>query len=603
MNDVIKSDYIDESSIMPMHVTPLIANTRIRKLDDHVYRDGDTHKTRTKLRIPHLNALDNEIHDLVSKSVKKMILVCDDRNTARRAARYVMMQSAVCTARTKEVQASADYTEFMAEMDEELQDLYDEASEVRSDVFEVSFDTIAESEKSVDNAYLKSVVTEMISGVPFLFTGFEDGHDISRKLEALKSIVTKDPVFVWIRSSQRHEPWVLDLEMNEEYGVLKIESPTDAYYEKMFERMLIRTGTKLQDGVSVSEAVMMIRRRLGALFDEQSLDWMFRQALDSAQKRDNDRSVLCLEDFCPDYDPDDNALNRLMRMTGLGNLKRTIKEDLALKKEQSRNPKLKKKQLHGNMIFCGNPGTGKTTSVRIYAECMAEGAGSNGVFVIASREDLIGKYVGHTSPKIAQRFKEAEGGVLFIDEAGFFLNNDSGGYVREALKELVRYMEIMPDVTVIFGMYEREVPDFLALDEGLRSRISQIIRFEDYTDQELLDIAEYMCEENGYRLDEQCRPHITKYMKELRGSNDFGNAREVRRLIENALRAHSIALYDDSGIGLKAPTDPDTISVSDIKGGIERSRDEYGKDRPKRKIGFSIPEEFDRLIDGTAINL
>ena len=71
--------------------------------------------------------------------------------------------------------------------------------------------------------------------------------------------------------------------------------------------------------------------------------------------------------------------------------------------------------------------------------------------------------------------------MLFVDEAGFFLNRGAGGFVDEAIKEFVRFMELYLDVTVIFAMYESEVADFLGKDEGLASRNAQEEHFGDYT--------------------------------------------------------------------------------------------------------------------------
>ena len=131
-------------------------------------------------------------------------------------------------------------------------------------------------------------------------------------------------------------------------------------------------------------------------------------------------------------------------MTGLIEPKRMVRESVAYLKETARNPRLLTADVHNNLIFCGNPGTGKTSVAGIYARALAENGARNGVLENASRQDLIGKFVGHTAARIASKFEEARGGVLFIDEAGFFINRESGGFVSEALKELVRYMETMP---------------------------------------------------------------------------------------------------------------------------------------------------------------
>ena len=72
-----------------------------------------------------------------------------------------------------------------------------------------------------------------------------------------------------------------------------------------------------------------------------------------------------------------------------------------------------------HMCFRGNPGTGKTTVARIVGRIFSEEKilSEKDRFVEAQRSDLIGEYIGQTSPKTKGVIKKAKGGVLFIDEA------------------------------------------------------------------------------------------------------------------------------------------------------------------------------------------
>lgn len=75
-----------------------------------------------------------------------------------------------------------------------------------------------------------------------------------------------------------------------------------------------------------------------------------------------------------------------------------------------------KASLH--MVFTGNPGTAKTSVARLFAEILKdEKVLSTGTFVEAGRADLVGDHVGATAPLVKRKFKEAQGGILFIDEA------------------------------------------------------------------------------------------------------------------------------------------------------------------------------------------
>jgi SpoVK/Ycf46/Vps4 family AAA+-type ATPase len=74
--------------------------------------------------------------------------------------------------------------------------------------------------------------------------------------------------------------------------------------------------------------------------------------------------------------------------------------------------------LNLNMIFSGNPGTGKTTVATILADilCKLGYLKRNKVSVIGSH-DLIGEYVGHTAQKTEKLLRENKGGVIILDEA------------------------------------------------------------------------------------------------------------------------------------------------------------------------------------------
>ena len=270
-------------------------------------------------------------------------------------------------------------------------------------------------------------------------------------------------------------------------------------------------------------------------------------------------------------------MERLRSMTGLDNVKKVADELSALAREELVNERLG--ILHKNMIFVGNPGTGKTTSAKLLADIMAEEGNTNTSFVIAERKSLIGKYVGHTAHNVAGKFEEARGGVLFVDEAGFFLNEESGGYVEEAMKEFVRYMELYPDVTVIFAMYSDEVEQFLNLDSGLSSRISRFVKFEDYTIDELTDITVKILTGKGYVVDKAVGTVIYDSLTKIRNDKkkQFGNAREARNLAESVIIAASMRRYREK-------SKKNIILAVDVEEGYSRLCTEA--DNKKSVFGF-----------------
>ena len=137
--------------------------------------------------------------------------------------------------------------------------------------------------------------------------------------------------------------------------------------------------------------------------------------------------------------------------------------------------------------------------------------------------------------------------MLFVDEAGFFLQENRGGFACEAMKEFVRYMEIYQDVVVIFALYPHETEGFMQLDAGLSSRIGRIVKFENYTEDELIEIGNKMCEKRGYQMDKTVEAEIKSYLTERKKElkEMFGNAREMRKLVEAAIMAKSVRCYEE----------------------------------------------------------
>ncbi len=189
--------------------------------------------------------------------------------------------------------------------------------------------------------------------------------------------------------------------------------------------------------------------------------------------------------------------------------------------------------LSHHMIFAGDPGTCKTEMARWMADMLYKNGVSNGKFLEATRAALIGKYVGHTAKQIEKIFETAKGGVLFIDEAGFLLQNDT--YVRDAVTELVRFMEMYPETTVIFATYPEEAEKLRHIDPGFASRISRVIRFEPYTDQELCNILSAMAEDYGFDLEDGYKESFMSFIREAKAKKGFGNGRTVRKLLETAI--------------------------------------------------------------------
>jgi stage V sporulation protein K len=250
----------------------------------------------------------------------------------------------------------------------------------------------------------------------------------------------------------------------------------------------------------------------------------------------------------------------------------TVKADLrkrvdflvVSKRRQQRGHSVTKQRMH--MAFVGNPGTGKTTVARLYAELLQNvGLLPSDRVIETDRSGLVGEFVGHTDKKTKEVIKSADGGVLFIDEA-YALNDRYGnqkGFGEEATDALVKEMEDRREsLVVILAGYKDPMMDFISINPGLKSRIPMIIDFPDYSDAELVEIADRISHSRGLLLTEETKSKIGILMNSERSKEGFGNAREVENLLDSAQRNATLRV---SHLGnLATESEIRTIIGSDI---------------------------------------
>jgi stage V sporulation protein K len=101
------------------------------------------------------------------------------------------------------------------------------------------------------------------------------------------------------------------------------------------------------------------------------------------------------------------------------------------------------------------------------------------------------------------------------------------------------------ELVLILAGYQKEMEKFLQTNPGLRSRFPIHIDFPDYSQQELLEIAEQLCAKRQYQLTVPTRLALLKMLNPPANRDDddnFGNARTVRNIIEKALRRQAVRL-------------------------------------------------------------
>lgn len=242
------------------------------------------------------------------------------------------------------------------------------------------------------------------------------------------------------------------------------------------------------------------------------------------------------------------ALGRLEALAGLGAIKREltkiVRYEAYMRERESRFglPRTDSPTYH--MAFTGRPGTGKTTVARLTGQIFQTlGVLSQGHLVEADRESLVAGFVGQTAAKTKQKIAEALDGILFIDEAYSLARGGENDFGYEAVDVLVKAMEQHRSrLIVILAGYPERMQELFLMNPGLRDRIAYHLRFEDYTNGELVTIGRDIARQHHYRLTPAAERALLQAVERERRNKNFSNARTVRNLLERGMREQAFRL-------------------------------------------------------------
>jgi probable Rubsico expression protein CbbX len=271
-----------------------------------------------------------------------------------------------------------------------------------------------------------------------------------------------------------------------------------------------------------------------------------------------------------------DQLDKLDReLVGLVPVKKRVKEIAALLVLDKMRRKLGFEtavpSLH--MCFTGAPGTGKTTVAVRMGQILAKmGYSRRGHVVLATRDDLVGQYVGHTAPKTKEMIKKAMGGVLLVDEAYYLYNaaNDRD-YGQESIEILLNVMENQQDdLVVALAGYKDRMDAFFSYIPGMMSRIGNHIEFPNYSADELVEIAAVMAKQLEYDIEPDAFPVFKQYIELRMELPFFSNARTVRNAMDRARMNSAIRVFERFAIqgengGLCSVHDLKAITASDFQ--------------------------------------
>jgi hypothetical protein len=118
-------------------------------------------------------------------------------------------------------------------------------------------------------------------------------------------------------------------------------------------------------------------------------------------------------------------------------------------------------------------------------------------------------------------------------------------YGDEAIDTLVKEMEDhRDDLVVIVAGYPGPMAGFIASNPGLASRFRTVITFDDYSDDELVEIFQQLAAQGDYSPTPECVQRLRELLAVTPRDQGFGNGRFVRNLLEAAIGRHAWRLRD-----------------------------------------------------------
>ncbi len=309
-----------------------------------------------------------------------------------------------------------------------------------------------------------------------------------------------------------------------------------------------------------------------------------QQEEDQEQEEEEQETPRAIEESMPSND----FMSCISNFVGLKSVreKLSVYEKLVMFNKLRADNGLATPSLPLHAMFLGSPGTGKTTvAKRMGVMLRRAGVLSKGHVVIKERSNLLGPYYRNEATNTLQAIEDAQGGILFIDEAYQLYQpndpRDPGKFVIETLLNALAD-ESKRDWMLILAGYPVEMRQMFDMNPGLKSRIpaSNIYVFDDFSEGELMEIAERYFARHNFTLSDGARAALSDRLAYDYKNRDktFGNARYVMNLIQTEiLPAMAVRVLSAAGDNMPSISE---ICATDIPAAITTVANN------RRQLGF-----------------
>lgn len=237
----------------------------------------------------------------------------------------------------------------------------------------------------------------------------------------------------------------------------------------------------------------------------------------------------------------EEAFASIEKLVGLEKIKNTIlqiKNTIAYDKYRNETLNLSIQSHYYHFLLVGNDGVGKTTVANYLADILLslDVVASNKVIKV-SRADLVGQYVGETAPLVHKYIKEANEGVLLVDDLEQLYNADNNNdFGREALATLEKHVNDQSKFSFIATANKSKVEVVLNHYKSLASNMTFIIDFDDYTNAELIELVSFFAQQAHYKLTEEAKMALEMKLEAIQLSDYFSAANTMKVMVNDAIR-------------------------------------------------------------------